>query len=46
MQVVSTVQPPKEEFDDMKFAWNIVKHVKSNAIAIAKNQTLLGMGSG
>jgi len=34
------------ELADLKFAWSCVKHVKSNAITIAKDQSLLGMGSG
>ena len=31
---------------DARFAWTCVKHVKSNAITIAKGGRLLGMGSG
>ena len=31
---------------DARFAWTCVKHVKSNAITIAKQGRLLGMGSG
>eukprot|EP01025_Chloroclados_australasicus_P038142 TRINITY_DN3909_c1_g1_i4.p5 TRINITY_DN3909_c1_g1~~TRINITY_DN3909_c1_g1_i4.p5 ORF type:complete len:133 (-),score=25.52 TRINITY_DN3909_c1_g1_i4:144-494(-) len=31
---------------DLKFAWLCVKHVKSNAITVAKDGRLLGMGSG
>ena len=31
---------------DLIFAWKAVKHIKSNAIVIAKDQTLLGMGAG
>ena len=31
---------------DMEFAWAIVRHVKSNAIVLAKDQTLLGTGAG
>ena len=30
----------------MKFAWLVCKHVKSNAIVIAKDQALLGAGAG
>ncbi len=30
----------------MRFAWRCVKHVKSNAITVAKDTRLLGMGSG
>lgn len=45
-EVVSEKQPTKEELEDLKFAWRCVKHVKSNAITIAKGKRLLGMGSG
>ena len=43
---VSKVQPTEQQLADLKFAWQCVKHVKSNAITIAKDQRLLGMGSG
>eukprot|EP00798_Chlamydomonas_sp_ICE-L_P017592 gene17592-23922_t len=45
-KVVSEKQPTEQELADLKFAWTAVKHVKSNAITIAKNDRLLGMGSG
>lgn len=35
-----------EQMTDLRLAWTIVKHVKSNAIAVAKDGRLLGMGSG
>ncbi|KFK36411.1 hypothetical protein AALP_AA4G120400 [Arabis alpina] len=38
--------PTESELADAKFAWLCVKHVKSNAIVIAKNNCMLGMGSG
>ncbi len=38
--------PSAKEFLDLKFAWKICKHVKSNAIVIAKNQQTLGIGAG
>ncbi|CAH9106452.1 unnamed protein product [Cuscuta europaea] len=45
--VVSSGRTPQEsELDDAKFAWLCVKHVKSNAIVIAKDNCMLGMGSG
>ncbi|GIL66614.1 hypothetical protein Vafri_20102 [Volvox africanus] len=43
---VSQAQPTAKQLDDLKFAWRAVKHVKSNAITIAKDGRLLGMGSG
>ena len=44
--VVSEAQPTAEQLADLRFAWTVAKHVKSNAIAVAKNGELLGMGSG
>ena len=32
--------------EDMKFAWIVAKHVKSNAIVYAKDQEILGIGAG
>lgn len=43
---VSDVKPTAEQLEDLKFAWLCVKHVKSNAITVAKAGKLLGMGSG
>lgn len=45
-KVMSQRAPQEEELSDAKFAWLCVKHVKSNAIVIAKNNCMLGMGSG
>mmetsp|Transcript_2095 Transcript_2095/g.6203 ORF Transcript_2095/g.6203 Transcript_2095/m.6203 type:complete len:606 (-) Transcript_2095:7910-9727(-) len=44
--VVSDAQPTAEQMADLRFAWTAVKHVKSNAITVAKGGRLLGMGSG
>ncbi|KAL2513761.1 AICARFT/IMPCHase bienzyme family protein [Forsythia ovata] len=44
--VVSEKAPQESELSDAQFAWLCVKHVKSNAIVIAKNNCMLGMGSG
>ena len=38
--------PTEEELLDLAFAWKVVKHIKSNAIVLVKDQTLLGMGAG
>ncbi|KAG2422701.1 hypothetical protein HXX76_015865 [Chlamydomonas incerta] len=43
---VSEAKPTQQQLEDLKFAWRAVKHVKSNAITIAKEGRLLGMGSG
>jgi phosphoribosylaminoimidazolecarboxamide formyltransferase/IMP cyclohydrolase len=34
------------ELSDLLFAWKVVKHVKSNAITIAKDNQLIGVGAG
>jgi phosphoribosylaminoimidazolecarboxamide formyltransferase/IMP cyclohydrolase len=38
--------PTDTEIEDLAFAWKAAKHIKSNAIVFAKNQTLAGMGAG
>ncbi len=45
-RIVSKTQPTPEQLADLDFAWRCVKHVKSNAITIARDGRLLGMGSG
>ncbi|KAF3637661.1 hypothetical protein FXO38_12635 [Capsicum annuum] len=44
--VMSDKTPQENELTDAQFAWLCVKHVKSNAIVIAKDNCMLGMGSG
>lgn len=46
LQVVSNRQPSKEELAELLFAWKVVKHVKSNAIVVTKDQQTLGVGAG
>ena len=45
-KVVSKKAPTTAEIKDMIFANKCVKHLKSNAIALAKNAQLIGMGCG
>ena len=45
-RVVTKRQPSDAELSDLLFAWKAVKGIKSNAIVIAKDKTLLGMGAG
>jgi phosphoribosylaminoimidazolecarboxamide formyltransferase/IMP cyclohydrolase len=45
-KVVTKRQPSEVELSDLLFAWRAVKCIKSNAIVIAKDKTLLGMGAG
>ena len=46
LKVVTKRKPTQREMKDLVFAWKIVKHVKSNAITVAKNFNLLGVGAG
>ena len=39
-------KPTADEMKGLIFAWKVAKHVKSNAIVLAKGTTLLGMGAG
>ena len=43
---VTEKKPDKEQMKDLLFAWKVVKHVKSNAIVIAKDGKTLGIGPG
>lgn len=43
---VTQCQPSAEQMADMDFGWKIVKHVKSNAIAIVKDHRTMGIGAG
>lgn len=45
-KTVTSRFPTDQEKDDMSFAWQAAKHIKSNAIVVAKNKSLLGMGAG
>jgi phosphoribosylaminoimidazolecarboxamide formyltransferase/IMP cyclohydrolase len=46
MKSVTKVEPAPEQVDDLIFANKIVKHTKSNAIVLAKNQQLVASGVG
>jgi len=46
LKVVSKKKPSKRELDDLEFATRFVKHTKSNALIIAKNLQVLGVGAG
>ena len=46
LKVVTKRQPTPEELRDLKFAFKVAKHVKSNAIVYAKNGATVGIGAG
>jgi len=39
-------KPTPEQLDDLRMAWIVAKHTKSNTIIIAKNRRILGVGAG
>ncbi len=45
-KVVTEREPTLEEVTDLLFAWKAVKHVKSNAIVLAKKLMVIGVGAG
>jgi phosphoribosylaminoimidazolecarboxamide formyltransferase/IMP cyclohydrolase len=46
LKIVTQRAPNAEEIRDLLFAWRVCKHVKSNAILLAKNGVTLGVGPG
>jgi phosphoribosylaminoimidazolecarboxamide formyltransferase / IMP cyclohydrolase len=46
MEVVAKTEPREEQWRDMLFAWTVVRHVRSNAIVIARDGATLGIGAG
>lgn len=45
-KVVTKKSPAKQELKDLLFAWQVVKHVKSNAIVLVKDGVTVGIGAG
>ena len=45
-KIVSKKKPSKSQFDNLLFAFNVCRYVKSNAIVLASNKTTIGIGSG
>ncbi len=43
---VTKLTPSDQEMEDLKFAWKLVRHVRSNAILVASNGQSLGIGAG
>ena len=46
LKVVSERKPTEQEMKDLRFAWKVCKHVKSNAILYARNGQSTGVGAG
>ena len=45
-KVVTKLKPNNEQLEDLNFAWEVARHVKSNAIIFCKNKKTLGVGAG
>ncbi len=45
-KIVSKKKPSKSQFNNLIFAFNICRYVKSNAIVLASNYSTIGIGSG
>jgi phosphoribosylaminoimidazolecarboxamide formyltransferase / IMP cyclohydrolase len=46
MRLATETSPTGTQWDDLWFAWKVCKHVRSNAIVIAKDGATLGVGAG
>lgn len=46
LRVVTERAPSEAELEQLLFAWKVVKHVKSNAIVLAKDFQTVGVGAG
>lgn len=46
LHTVTKKQPTPAQLEELQFAWQVVKHLKSNAIAISKNQKSIGLSGG
>lgn len=46
LQIVTDLAPSDDTLSSLLFAWQVVKHIKSNAILIAKENRTLGIGCG
>ena len=44
--VVTEITPDEEQLEDLRFAWSVVRHVKSNAIVLVRQQSMVGAGAG
>ncbi|HTY44388.1 MAG TPA: bifunctional phosphoribosylaminoimidazolecarboxamide formyltransferase/IMP cyclohydrolase [Patescibacteria group bacterium] len=46
LKVVTKKKPTKSQLESLVFAWKVAKHVKSNAIILAKGTKTVGIGAG
>jgi phosphoribosylaminoimidazolecarboxamide formyltransferase/IMP cyclohydrolase len=46
MEVVTATEPDEGQWRDLLFAWTVVRHVRSNAIVLARDGATIGIGAG
>ena len=46
LKCVTKLKPSKKDLDEVKFAFNVCKYVKSNAIVLSNNLSTIGIGGG
>jgi phosphoribosylaminoimidazolecarboxamide formyltransferase/IMP cyclohydrolase len=46
MTVATARAPTEREWEDLEFAWRVCKHVRSNAIVLARDRATVGIGAG
>jgi phosphoribosylaminoimidazolecarboxamide formyltransferase / IMP cyclohydrolase len=46
MEVPTKTQPTDQQWEDLLFAWRVVRHVRSNGIVLARDRASLGIGAG
>ena len=46
MEVATKASPTEEQWEDLLFAWKVCRHVRSNAIVLAKDRATVGIGAG
>ena len=46
LKIVTKKKPTQKQLNSLKFAFNVCKHVKSNAIVLANGESTIGIGAG
>ncbi len=46
VRVVTSRHPTEREWADLRFAWTVCRHVRSNAIVFARDRQVVGVGAG
>lgn len=46
LKVVTEIKPSEKEIQDLRFAWKVAKHTKSNSIVFVKDKITVGVGAG